>query len=68
MIYKTLHRKLKDWVDGQYNGRMEKDKKTINNLQNTTQKTKRLSRRTIQWSYGQGQKDNQWSTKHYTEN
>jgi hypothetical protein len=59
MIYKTLHRKLKDWVDGQYNGRMEKDKKTINNLQNTTQKTKRLSRWTIQWSNGKGQKDNQ---------
>jgi hypothetical protein len=68
MIYKTLHRKLKDWVDGQYNGRMEKDKKTINDLQNTTQKTKRLSRWTIQWSHGQGQKDNKWSTKHYTEN
>jgi hypothetical protein len=47
---------------------MDKDKKTINDLQNTTQKTKRLSRRTIQWSNGKGQKDNQWSTKHYTEN
>ena len=67
MIYKTLHRKLK--IEQTDNTMVkEKEQKTINDLQNTTQKTKRLSRWTIQWSHGQGQKDNKWSTKHYTEN
>jgi hypothetical protein len=57
MIYKTLHRKLK--IEQTDNTMVkEKEQKTINDLQNTTQKTKRLSRWTIQWSHGQGQKDN----------
>ena len=37
-IYKTLHRKLKD---RQHNGHIKKDKRTNNDLQNITQKTKR---------------------------
>jgi hypothetical protein len=58
MIYKTLHRKLK--IEQTDNTMVkEKEQKTINDLQNTTQKTKRLSRWTIQWSNGKGQKDNQ---------
>ena len=66
MIYKTLHRKLK--IEQTDNTMVkEKEQKTINDLQNTTQKTK-------DWTDGQynGQrkrtKDNQWFTKHYTEN
>jgi hypothetical protein len=63
----------------QYNGQKKRDKKTNNDLQNTTQKTKDRATQTpskaIDWrrKYNtmvkrKGQIDKQRSTKHYTEN
>ena len=47
-----------------YSGYNKKEKRTNNDLQNITQKTKDRVTRTN----GQKEKDKQWSTKHYTEN
>ena len=56
MIYKTLNRKLKK--NRQHNGLKKRDKRTNNDIQNTTQKTN--EEQTIQWlPKEKGQKDEQ---------
>jgi hypothetical protein len=62
MIYQTLHRKLNQ---RRTDNTITKRKKTSNDLQNTTQKTK--SKKDKQYN-DQKEKVKQWSTKHYTEN
>ena len=50
----------------QHNGLKKRDKRTNNDLQNTTQKTN--EEQTTQWPKEKGQKDKQRFTKHYIEN
>ena len=51
---------------------MKKDKRTNNDLQNTTQKTNdgatQTQLKTTQWPKDQSKQDKQRSIKHYTEN